>query len=158
MKILVVYYSRTGNTARLAQAIATELNADIIELKETTKRSGIIGYMKAGFAAMTHKQANLLPINKKIEEYDLIILGTPVWAFTAPPPVATFINENKTKIKKLATFATMTATGHTRTIEHIQQLYQQKLTAHLAVADKHLKTTPTPETYTTLTNKIKELS
>jgi hypothetical protein len=48
MKALVVYYSRTGNTEKVALELANELNADIERIIDTKDRSGAIGYLVAG--------------------------------------------------------------------------------------------------------------
>ena len=45
MKVLVVYYSRTGNTKFVAEAIAQSLEADIEEIKDGKNRMGVFGFL-----------------------------------------------------------------------------------------------------------------
>ena len=47
MKVLVVYYSRTGNTRFVAETIAQSLEADIEEIKDRKNRMGIFGFLRA---------------------------------------------------------------------------------------------------------------
>jgi len=48
MKALVVFYSRTGTTKQVAEALAQSLNCDSEELIDTKKRSGPLGFLSAG--------------------------------------------------------------------------------------------------------------
>jgi len=107
MKTLIVYYSRTGNTKKIAETIARELNFDIAEIKETKKITGIIGWLLAGKNALLKKTTAIGKMHHNIADYDLIILGTPVWANTMASPARTFLYENSTQIKKMICFVTM---------------------------------------------------
>ena len=51
MKTLIVYYSRTQQTEKIAKAIQKDLNCDIEEITAEKKYDGIIGYIKGGFDA-----------------------------------------------------------------------------------------------------------
>lgn len=52
MKTLVVFYSRTGNTKKMAKILAKELHADIDEIVDLKNRKGILGYIFSGRDAM----------------------------------------------------------------------------------------------------------
>ena len=106
MKALVVYYSRTGRTRKVAEAIADGLSCDKEEIVDTQKRSGPIGFLRSGYQA---KRKSLIAINdlkKDVAEYDVIIIGTPVWGGTVSSPVRTFIHTYKDHFKKVAFFST----------------------------------------------------
>jgi flavodoxin len=106
MKKLVVYYSLDGNTKLIAEAIASETGADILELmpvKEIT-RNNFLKYFSGGKEAMTKAEPELMPFNVKPEDYDLIFIGTPVWAWTYAPALRTFFKTQKLKNKKVALF------------------------------------------------------
>ena len=59
MKILVVYYSRTGNTRKVAEEIENTLNCDIEEIIDTKNRSGLLNYITSGFQASRKKLTTL---------------------------------------------------------------------------------------------------
>lgn len=80
MKVLVVYYSRSGNNHKIAGELAQALGADIERLKEKTNRSGSVGYMKAGRDSMRKRPAELEPVSNDPANYDVVVLGGPVWA------------------------------------------------------------------------------
>ena len=52
MKVLVAFYSRTGSTKLVAEAIAQALNADVEEIKDKKDRNGIFGFLKSGYEAV----------------------------------------------------------------------------------------------------------
>ena len=55
MKALVVYFSRTGGTKKVAEAISNILSCDIEEIVDTKDRTGLLGYIRSGRQAMKKK-------------------------------------------------------------------------------------------------------
>jgi flavodoxin len=106
MKILVVYYSFEGNTRFTAEKIARISGADIMELKPVKEISthGFMKFVWGGLQAVMKKKPPLLPSPIDPQKYDLIIIGSPVWAFTVAPPLNTFFEEYRLKDKKVALF------------------------------------------------------
>jgi flavodoxin len=103
-RILVVYYSLTGNTKFIAETIKTELNADILPLKPIKELSAdsAMRYFWGGFQTFMKKKPKLEDYTVTPEEYDLLVLGTPVWAWRYSPPIHSFINKHDLSSKKVA--------------------------------------------------------
>jgi flavodoxin len=106
MKAIVIFYSRSGSTKKAAEAIAQALGCDIEELVDTQKRSGLFGLIRSGRQAMKEELTTLQPLKKDITQYDLVIVGGPVWASKMSVPVRTFIAQNKDRMKEVAFFFT----------------------------------------------------
>lgn len=106
MKTLVVFYSRTGNTRLVAEAIAEDLNADIEEIKDKKNRMGAFGFLRSGYEAIFKKLTDIYPISRNPEEYDMVVVGSPVWAGRLSSPIRTYMALNGHKIKKIAFFST----------------------------------------------------
>jgi len=111
MKILIVYYSRTGTTKKVADALAEKLGAEVEEIKDTVDRAGAKGYLLSGRDAALKRRAALKPFGKNPADFDLVIIGTPIWAWTVSTPVRTFLDEHKDEFKKVAFFCTMGGSG-----------------------------------------------
>jgi flavodoxin len=110
-KILVVYYSRTGTTKEVAQEIASKLNADIEEIIDKKDRSGVLGFFAASKDAKNENLTELAEMKKNPKEYNLIIIGTPVWDETVSTPVRTYLIKYKDSLpEKVAFFTTSRAT------------------------------------------------
>jgi flavodoxin len=106
MKSLVVYYTRTGKTKFVAETIASELGADIEEIVDLKKRSGPVGWIMSGKDASRKSQTEIAQTTKQPQDYDLIIIGTPIWAWSPTPAVRTYIQKNSLAGKKVALFYT----------------------------------------------------
>jgi len=106
MKTAVIYYTLNGNSAIVAQEIKAQLNADLIHLQtKDEKKRGKIGKMFWGVGMVfSRKNPPLKPYSFDPSVYDLIIIGTPVWASSPAPPVKTFISEAGISGKKIAIF------------------------------------------------------
>ncbi len=105
-KKLVVFYSFEGNTKFVAEAIARSAGCDLLELKpeKEIKTRGFMKYFWGGRQVIMKKKPKLLPLGKKPEGYDLLFIGTPVWASNFAPALRTFLSENRLKGKKIALF------------------------------------------------------
>ncbi len=139
MKILVIYYSRTGKTKIAAQQIAKELNCEIEEIIDFKNRQGVLGYLLAGREAMFKKLTNIKKIEKELSDYDLIIIGTPIWAFDMSVAVRTFVASYKNHFKKLAFFCVMGGLGDQRAFKNMEGLVGLKPIATLALRESQVK-------------------
>ena len=91
VKALIIYYSRTGNTRWLAQALADQLDAEVLELKCDRYRPGPLRYLRAGYDSV---KGNIPPIDlpqRNYLAYDLVLLGTPIWTSYPALPLRAFL-------------------------------------------------------------------
>jgi flavodoxin len=106
MKILVVFYSRSGISRKVGQTIARELKADLQEIVPFKGYKGLFGFIRAGFQAIRGKTPAIKPLDKDLAAYDLVIFGTPIWGSRMSSPLRTAVTENKPKIRKYAFYCT----------------------------------------------------
>ena len=106
MKTAVIYYSYEGNSVHVVDAIKAALKADVFEIKtvDTRKRKGFFMYLWGVGQVVFNRKPALRPLSVDINAYDLIILGTPVWAGSPAPAVVSFLSKTKITGKKLALF------------------------------------------------------
>jgi len=106
LKILVVYYSFEGDVKFIGDAIAKELNADVLELKlevEMKSKDFVKNYL--GEKQVLMKTEPLLkPYYEKPNEYDVVIIGTPIWSGTYAPAIRTFLNSEIFQDKLIGLF------------------------------------------------------
>jgi len=108
MKIAVIAYSFEGNTWKIASAIAEAIHADLIRLvpqKELTS-TGFSKYIWGGRQVVFGSKPKIEPLSQDPNEYDLIFLGSPIWAGTFAPPVKTFLETGMIYEKPIAYFYT----------------------------------------------------
>ncbi|MCW4015599.1 MAG: NAD(P)H-dependent oxidoreductase [Candidatus Bathyarchaeota archaeon] len=121
MKTLVAYYSLTGNTKFVAEQIAGQLEADLCEVSaKTYKKKGKLLYLKGGSASMREKLTEI-ESSKSIDAYDLVVVGSPVWAGKIAPPIRTFLVKNDFADKQVALFVTLDGDNAEKTFENIKK-------------------------------------
>lgn len=140
MNALIVYYSRTGNTEKIAEILKEKLECDIEKISDNNTYKGAIGFLKGGFNAVTGRGCEINHSEKNPEDYDLVILGGPVWAGTVAAPMNTYIMENRDKFKsKLACFVTAKSGGYEETIADISKRSNKSLTASMYLLESELE-------------------
>lgn len=118
-KILVVYYSASGNTERVANDIAGALNADIFELvPENPYTDEDLDWTTDGSRVnQEHDDETLrdIPLTQSTVEnwdsYDTVFIGYPIWWGIAAWPVNEFVTDNDFTGKTVIPFATSASSG-----------------------------------------------
>jgi flavodoxin len=105
-KVLVVYYSLTGNTARVARDLAARTGADLESIRDTTHGTGFIGFVKACVAALRGSVPKIGPLTHEINGYDLTLIGTPVWAGRMTPAIRAYLQIVYGRLGRVAFFVT----------------------------------------------------
>ena len=107
LRKLVLFYSNTGGTRYIAQTIANTVGADVAEIKTLKPVSTFMPWLSfwGGFQVMTRHKPKIQPLLKKPETYDLIYIGTPIWASRFAPALRTWLTKVGHKGKRLALFA-----------------------------------------------------
>ncbi|MCC8155503.1 MAG: hypothetical protein LIP01_15780 [Tannerellaceae bacterium] len=112
-KVLIVYYSWSGNTRAIANHIQTLTQGDIHEI--IPEKAYPKDYNETVAQARKEIDANVRPVLKSrienLDEYDVIFIGTPNWWSTIAPPIATFLSENNLSGKKVVPFCTHAGGG-----------------------------------------------
>ncbi|MBU1030761.1 MAG: flavodoxin [Nanoarchaeota archaeon] len=133
MKAIVVYYSKTGVTKKIANEIARNMNCDVEEITDDIKRSGFLGYFRCGREAMKKIVPRINSLKKNISSYDLVIIGTPVWGWNISSPVRGFLHHYKNSFSNVAFFCTMGGSGDTQSFLELEKLSGKKPLATLAL-------------------------
>ncbi|MBR0599008.1 flavodoxin family protein [Sinanaerobacter chloroacetimidivorans] len=124
MKSLVVYYSLEGHTRFIADMIIEELGADRLELKPKKEipKSGFLKFFLGGKSVIFHERPKLLTAIPELDSYDLIVIGTPVWASSFTAPINTFLAHCGINGRKLALFACHAGGGTDKCFDRIKKI------------------------------------
>lgn len=123
MKSAVIYFSLEGNTKYAAEKIATQIGADLIPLIPVKEypTGKVSKYIWGGKSATFGESPRLESYRFDQNQYDLIILGTPIWAGTFAPPLRTFLRGNKLTNKKVGLFACCAGGGTEKCFEQLKK-------------------------------------
>ena len=102
--ILCIYYSRSGVTRSVMQEMAEALNAESVEITDGIDRSGTLGYFMCGMDAMRRGTHRIKPYvtENPLSDYDMVILGTPVWAGRCSSVIRGFLKRHGLELHRVA--------------------------------------------------------
>ena len=155
MKALVVYYSRTGNTRKVAQAISNALKCDIEEIIDETNRKGIINWFLAGRDASRKRLTKIKDVLKDLSSYDTVIIGGPVWAWGLDVPLRTFLTQYKDQLKDVAFFCTEGGSGGENAFRSMEEILEKRPLATLIVRQSEVIRGKYPEKVSGFVDEIR---
>jgi flavodoxin len=129
-KALVVFHSSSGNTKKVAQAVGEALSADMEQIRPVKpfhvdiKGKGLgnfVNISRAALGGMTARAASIEEAQRDPAGYDLVLIGTPVYANSLPAPVRAYIERYGSRFKEVAFFCT----GEDPNNEHIFELLEE---------------------------------
>ena len=129
-KILISYFSASGVTKSVAEKIANAVNGDLFEIepvqKYTPEDLDWTNKQSRSSIEMNNKSSRPQIVNKvpNIVDYDTVILGFPVWWYTAPTIINTFIEENNLEGKNIYVFVTRGGSGSEGSFRDLKITYK----------------------------------
>ncbi len=125
-KILVAYFSASGTTKKAASLLAKAANADLFEIEPKTP------YTSADLNWMDKKSRSTLEMKDpasrpeiasrvaNLGDYDAVFIGFPVWWYTAPTIIKTFLESYDFSGKEIVLFATSGGSGLGATVDALR--------------------------------------
>jgi flavodoxin len=130
-RILVVDYSRTGNTHLVAEALARELGADLERIRDTRSRRGLWGYIRSAREALTERPTEIRRLKCDPADYELVILGSPVWTGHVSSPMRRYLTDNAGKFDRIAVFVSEGGRGGPKVLAEMAALAGRRPLAKL---------------------------
>lgn len=128
-KILVTYFSASGVTKKVAEKVANLKQADLFEIepveKYTNEDLDWTNKESRSTIEMQDKTSRPKIVNKitNLDDYDTVIIGFPVWWYTAPTIVNTFIEENDLSNKNIYIFVTSGSSSFGGSLKDLKETY-----------------------------------
>ena len=138
MKILVVFYSRSGKTKKAAEAISEILKCDKEEIFDMKSREGIVGFLSAGTDANLRRLTAIKEIKYDPSLYDLVIIGTPIWSSNVSTPIKTYLSLYQEDFKKVAFFCTRLSSDPKKIFDDMKNLSQKTPLALLELTSREV--------------------
>ena len=125
--VLVVYYSRSGNTEAMAREVARKFNADIVKIEAERYSLDYQGWRNAANDA--DDKVTMVQIKPEVVDmgkYRLVFIGSPIWWYRPAPPLWTFVEKNDFKEKKVVLFNTFNSRFKSEEIKLFQKEIEKK--------------------------------
>ena len=92
MKICIIYHSESGNTRHVAQHLASACDGRLIEVSDRASYMKLTRFLVWCKKARGEEKTEIEPTVIDVSEYDLLVFGSPVWAFKPTPAIHTAID------------------------------------------------------------------
>jgi flavodoxin len=135
---LVAYFSRTGYTRKVAEEIAARCGADLDDIQGVRDRSGILGYLRSAREALNRTLVDIRPATRDPGDYELVVLGTPVWAGHVCSPMLAYLTANRARFRRVAFFATEGGSGAEKVFREMADLCGQQPVASAVFRDREI--------------------
>ena len=125
--VLVVYYSRSGNTEAMAREVARKFNADIVKIEAERYPLDYQGWRNAANDA--DDKVTMVQISPEIvdmSKYRLVFIGSPIWWYRPAPPLWAFVEKNDFKEKNVILFNTFNSRFKSEEIEKFRGEIEKK--------------------------------
>jgi flavodoxin len=132
-RCLVVYYSRSGRTAKVATAIANGCHADLEQIYYASGNDYRPGVPRALWQALADSRPAIAAPRRDPAEYELVVLGTPVWAGRMAAPLRSYIAAQRGSLRRVAAFCTQGGNGGPEVLAAIGALSGRRLLATLTL-------------------------
>jgi len=129
MRSAIIFYSYSGNTAKVAKVLHDELagkgSADVFSLEPEDESDSFLGQCRRAFFK---KKAEIKDTIFDLRNYDLICFGTPVWAFGMAPALRAYIDKcSGLEGKSIILFTTFgSGTGNNKCLNEMQAILSKK--------------------------------
>jgi len=139
MKICIIYHSESGNTRHVAQHLASACDAHLVEITDKTLCMKLIRFLVWCKKARDEEKTEIEPAAVDVSGYDVLIFGSPVWAFKPTPAIHTAIDSLKgCEGKKAVAFSTHGGRPG-QTDETLRKWIESRGMKLVAVTDIHQK-------------------
>lgn len=137
-KTLVVCFSRSGRTRRIAQALAERLHADFEDIGAVQPRDGPLGYAQSALEALLMLAPAIDAPRHDSARYALVVIGSPVWFWSLASPVRTWLLRASLRHARVAFFCTMGGSGAWHVFDTMAALTGKQPEATLALTEREV--------------------
>ena len=142
---LVVYYSLTGHTRQIAEAIAAAHDADLEVIEDTFNRDTGLGRPRSAVEGLLGLRSSITPPKHDPSEYDLVVVGTPVWIVRLSSPVRAYLSQQRASLERVAFFCTQGGIGGKWAFQNMAKVSGQRPIARMIISGRALNTSAAEE-------------
>jgi len=131
MKAIILYYSKTGTTEKLAHKIQGDIHCDILKIEPEDPYGNYV----SSLIRVNKERKNKAPVHSvtkipDISSYDTVLIGYPIWYMDLPAFVADFISQCKLEGKTVIPFATCGMANVDKTLNTLKKVCPQSKIAY----------------------------
>ena len=122
---LIVFYSYTGTSRRVAQLLAAQQGWPVGEVVEERPRSGAVGTWRCLLDSLLGREPPIRYEGPEPGGFDQVVLVAPVWLYQLAGPMRSFVTHHSLRLRRYAVATTMNASGADNAEAEIERLLRQ---------------------------------
>lgn len=122
----IVIYSSNKKLKYISTLIAQRIEAEIVEVKDTKKRSGFFNNIRNNYNALRLKSTEIEPQSIDFKEYDLVMLASPSTLGNPSPAILTLIENSDFEGSKVIIYTTTESTNAKGVLKELKKRIEQK--------------------------------
>jgi flavodoxin len=138
-QVLLVFYSRTGTTRVLAERIAGLCPCDVEEIRDVHERGGFFGALRSAWDGWTRRSATIQEPRLEALNYDLVVVGTPVWVGSLAAPTRRYLVDNRSRFNRVAFFCTLGGSAGGKALQEMGRVVGKTPIATLSVTQREVE-------------------
>jgi hypothetical protein len=139
VRSLVVFYWLTGKTRLVANNVSALLEADVERVICGVEYEGTWGFIRAAHQCLTGSFVSIAPPKFSPANYDLVVVGCPIWAGYVPPPIRTYLHQYSSHLHNTAYFVTHEAASPGRALERMASISGKRPIATASISAQELR-------------------
>jgi hypothetical protein len=139
MRTLVVFYSLTGNTRKLAEQAAQALEADLTEVRAPRYGQGLLGLIRASLDALRGKEPEIEVQGPSPEGYEYVLVMAPVWAKQAAAPIRIWLAGQRGRLRRAGVVLTCNGSCSPHAFEQLCESARVRPDSTLLLKAKELR-------------------
>ncbi|MFO8109212.1 MAG: flavodoxin [Thermoplasmata archaeon] len=142
MRALVVFYSKSGTTEKVAEDVAEELrrfvHVDVEEIQVDRYDPFLIGTFRALKDGVSKDEIPLVGLRYDPKKYEFVVVGSPVWGGTCPPPIRSYLS-GVDLWKKVAFYTTQAGTPTDDVVQDMSEICNKEPSSVMKLKKSHVK-------------------
>jgi flavodoxin len=138
-KALIVYYSNTGHTKTIAEELAKAGGWPVAEIREAKPRKGRWGEIRCVIETLIGIKPHIEFTSPSFDSFDLVIIGTPVWAGHVASPVQSFLAKHRSNLNRVAFFCTCAGPNSSAVFDQLHTISGKVPVNTLAITNEEMK-------------------
>jgi len=136
---LIVFYTRTGISKKVAQKLCARLGCEVDEIYDNDNRKGVVGFISAGKEALNKHIGTIQGDYHNPERYEHIIFITPIWASVSATPIRSYWKKYKYDINHYSIITTSGSSEADDVIKEAEQVIGKPPAKTQSIFKKHIK-------------------
>lgn len=136
LAVLVVYFSRTGRTEKVAKEIVDHFDGSKKEaIQEPLRREGPLGYVRSLWESLVGSTPIIQRPHNNPKDFDLVVLASPVWMSRVASPMRTYLTKMESAFPRVAFAVTEGGSGGNRALLQMRDLCSKIPEAELVITE-----------------------